>query len=297
MTYPVKLLFADETIELACPSCKGPLSDTKRCEACQIEYRDQNGRTCLMDPAVADAIHRDVKADKENAFKNYFKRWPTFYQWCIRIVAPVLFTGLTAKQFVSRFKGKEILLNVGSGPTILHPRSVNIDVFPFPGVHLLSQAEALPFADATFDVVVSEEVMEHVRHPHLMAKEMQRVTKPGGLIYVSLPFMYPYHPSPDDYWRCTVSGLRALFDGCDVVESGVHSGPVSGMLSVLAGGLATIFSFGSRKLQQILSYPFMLVLSPFKLLDLYYAHTPAAEIVASGVYIVARTPLETPRVN
>jgi len=41
-------------------------------------------------------------------------------------------------------------------------------------------AEALRFADGTFDVVISCECMEHVPHPPVMAREIRRVLKPGG---------------------------------------------------------------------------------------------------------------------
>ena len=41
-------------------------------------------------------------------------------------------------------------------------------------------AEALPFADGTFDLVISCECMEHVPHPPQMARELARVIKTGG---------------------------------------------------------------------------------------------------------------------
>lgn len=41
-------------------------------------------------------------------------------------------------------------------------------------------AEALQFADGTFDIVISCECMEHVPHPPVMAREIARVLKPGG---------------------------------------------------------------------------------------------------------------------
>lgn len=43
----------------------------------------------------------------------------------------------------------------------------------------------LPFADASFDMTYSSNVLEHVVDPWKMADEMVRVTKPGGLIYIS----------------------------------------------------------------------------------------------------------------
>jgi SAM-dependent methyltransferase len=45
--------------------------------------------------------------------------------------------------------------------------------------------ERLPFADASIDVVMSSNVMEHVARPGAVAREMVRVTRPGGLVFVS----------------------------------------------------------------------------------------------------------------
>ena len=43
----------------------------------------------------------------------------------------------------------------------------------------------LPFADDSLDVVYSSNVLEHVTDPWLMADEMVRVTKPGGVVFIS----------------------------------------------------------------------------------------------------------------
>jgi len=56
-----------------------------------------------------------------------------------------------------------------------------------------AQAEALPFADASFDVVFSHEVLEHVRDDQLCAQEMVRVVRPGGRILIFVPNrLYPF---------------------------------------------------------------------------------------------------------
>lgn len=55
---------------------------------------------------------------------------------------------------------------------------------PEPGT-VLGSGMALPFRDASFDVTYSSNVLEHVPDPWLMADEMVRVTKPGGLIFLS----------------------------------------------------------------------------------------------------------------
>ncbi|GJE97996.1 UbiE family methyltransferase [Phanerochaete sordida] len=43
-------------------------------------------------------------------------------------------------------------------------------------------AHALPFADATFDVVHAHQVLQHIGDPVLALREMRRVAKPGGLV-------------------------------------------------------------------------------------------------------------------
>jgi len=52
-----------------------------------------------------------------------------------------------------------------------------------------SQADAhhLPFADAVFDFVISCETIEHLTHPLAAVREMARVCKPGGLLYLTTP--------------------------------------------------------------------------------------------------------------
>ena len=68
--------------------------------------------------------------------------------------------------------------------------------------------EDLQFADASFDAAVCWSVLEHVPHPQNAIKEIYRVLKPGGYVWVQLPFLFPYHESPHDYWRVTPEGLR-----------------------------------------------------------------------------------------
>jgi SAM-dependent methyltransferase len=50
---------------------------------------------------------------------------------------------------------------------------------------VLGSALALPFGDDSVDVAYSSNVLEHVPHPELMADEMVRVTRPGGLVFLS----------------------------------------------------------------------------------------------------------------
>lgn len=48
-------------------------------------------------------------------------------------------------------------------------------------------AEALPFADASFDLVVLDNVLEHVQDRDRTLAEIHRVLRPGGLLYLVTP--------------------------------------------------------------------------------------------------------------
>lgn len=48
-------------------------------------------------------------------------------------------------------------------------------------------AESLPFPDASFDVVYSSHVLEHVNSEELALKEMKRVLKPNGILIIGMP--------------------------------------------------------------------------------------------------------------
>lgn len=55
--------------------------------------------------------------------------------------------------------------------------------------------EKQTFSDATFDVVVTQDVFEHLFHPGVAIREIARTLKPGGLCVMSVPVVQPWAPS------------------------------------------------------------------------------------------------------
>jgi SAM-dependent methyltransferase len=66
------------------------------------------------------------------------------------------------------------------------------------------------FGEAGFDVIVLSEVLEHVHSPHLAIENIHRILKTDGRLILTVPFIFPIHERPHDYFRYTRYGLEFL---------------------------------------------------------------------------------------
>jgi SAM-dependent methyltransferase len=130
-------------------------------------------------------------------------------------------TRLTLDRFIVAHAGSGRTLDLGAqtGPYAAHfPRRVALDLRPGPGVHVVGDAQALGFADASFDTVLCTEMLEHVPEPQRAIDEMRRVLRPGGLLLLTTRFLFPIHDAPHDYFRYTKYGLRHLLRRFEILE-------------------------------------------------------------------------------
>jgi len=251
-------------------------------------YRlDRSLRPYLM-PESSIAQFTEEHESGINWLKSFFKQFPLLYYAIWHFFCPVLMLVNGPRKIRKYIPPGTVVVDVGSGPERLGKEFINVDIFPFPEVDIVADAAELPFADNSIPAVVSESVLEHVAEPQTVAGEMVRILKPGGYLYVSAPFIHPYHASPDDFNRWTTSGLRHLFKDLEIVESGVRSGPLSALLMFLAYWFGVVFSFGSKKLAPFITHFLMLIMGPFKFLDFLFYSMPGADAVATHLYIIAR---------
>lgn len=90
----------------------------------------------------------------------------------------------------------------------------------FSKADIFYDGKKFPFKKNYFDGVFSSEVFEHVFDPANFIREINRVLKSGGLLLISVPFIWDEHETPNDFARYTSYGLRHILQqhGFSVLE-------------------------------------------------------------------------------
>lgn len=79
-------------------------------------------------------------------------------------------------------------------------------------VDVIGTVLGLPFKDEVFDSILCTEVLEHVPDPVAALQEMRRVTRPGGVLLLTVPLSEQLHEEPYDFYRFTRYALTYLLD-------------------------------------------------------------------------------------
>ena len=181
-------------------------------------------------------------------------------------------------------------LNVGAGRVRIDPRVKNLEIEDGENIDYVGSAEDIPLADESFDLVISQEVLEHVKDPGQAMKEMSRILKPGGKLYLQLPFMIGFHPCPNDYWRFTHEGIRQLAEdaGLMVVDGGESVGSATGFYRVMVEFNSIFFSVLVPLLYRPLKAFFALLFFPVKWLDPVLSRSTEKNRISGGYFVVCR---------
>lgn len=75
-----------------------------------------------------------------------------------------------------------------------------------------------------FSTVITVSVFEHVNDPYKVSDAIFKIVSPGGYFINSAPFLFPYHPSPEDNWRFSPIALRRIHErsGFTWIEGDFH---------------------------------------------------------------------------
>ncbi len=96
----------------------------------------------------------------------------------------------------------------------VHERAAEADV--------IASADALPLPDASIDAALLTQMLEHVPDPAAVLGEAARVLRPGGRIFLTVPFVWELHELPFDFWRFTPASLQRLLGGAGFTEIAIE---------------------------------------------------------------------------
>ncbi len=118
----------------------------------------------------------------------------------------------------------------------------------------------LPFTDASYNAVLLINVLEHIFHTRELLSESVRVLQSGGMLVIVVPFLFPVHPSPDDFWRFTESALARILE-----ENGLRDIEIT----PLGSG---VFAARALMLERLLPAPLVRLCALFRPLIIFTDH-------------------------
>ncbi len=284
---------------LLCPNCKtANLADQKdklTCRQCQSTYPVVNSAPYLIHQELIQQYKQYQKevASPVNKLKTLIKKSPWLFQFLTYAIGSISYFGWSPRKALKKTFREEqlhgkIILNIGSGIKAIHPEVINVDIFPYQNVGLVTDATKLPITDNSVDMVITESTLEHIPDVELAIQEICRVVKPGGFVYISIPFLMPFHASPNDYFRLTSAGIKHKFAIFEEQRVGMNGGPASALVTLLMHFFALPFSIISTSLYNFMTYVIMAVLSPLRILDLVFYLFPRSMDAAAMTYFIGK---------
>lgn len=146
--------------------------------------------------------------------------------------------------------------------------------------HFINHDSKTTLPDSSADIVLSNQVLEHVDSPQGYLQEAMRILKPGGHIILTTHGYWYYHPTPNDYWRWTSAGLKKIIE-----HEGYSIQSFKGIMGLAASGIQLFQDAILLKLPRILAPPFALGMQTLvRLFD--NIHSPTQRNRDASLYVV-----------
>jgi len=127
----------------------------------------------------------------------------------------------------------------------------------------------IPYPDQQFDIIICTQVLEHPLDPKKLVKEMNRVLKTQGKVFITVPFVCNEHEIPYDFRRFTRYGLEQLLTENNFkITNLIPTTGISGVIGQMSS--AFIFeslTFRSPMIKTILA---VLILGPIQIISLFF---------------------------
>jgi SAM-dependent methyltransferase len=230
---------------LSCPACyssKGLEVDGSRllCGQCSSVYEITNGVPILLDPKKSADLFQNYQVNKgkdwhlldqhsigiEFSRKPFHTRFKRLNKWLNFIKYPYVpvWQPPTFQNLHDHYSSGGRVLHLGGGTTSPDLKGwVNADILPYKSVDVVGDGRCLPFPDQSFDLIVSNSMLEHIAEYQTVISECYRVLKPGGYIWMCVPQVCGRHHTYD-YWRWTLPGLKKVMGQFEIVNEGARIG-------------------------------------------------------------------------
>lgn len=279
---------------LQCPECRGEVEQTEdkmECLQCREVFPIINGIPLFSYKDIAKkGLNTSPEKQKLYDLKQKFpslKNIPNFLR------TPNL-EKITRGQdrliyYIDKFNGNAdaVILDIGAGAKRFS-NVISLDIYNHPGVDLCSRADRIPFSDNSADMIITTSAIEHMVNIDKVFNEMNRILKPGGIVFITAPFICPYHPEPYDLRRWSPAGIQDSLPNYKCIESGSVKGPFATLFVVLTSFCSWALSLGNYPVYLLLTRIFNWVFLPILILDairgIYQKSTPLDFII----YFVGR---------
>jgi uncharacterized protein YbaR (Trm112 family) len=293
-----KNFFENRTI--ICPDCHGLLNVSSStdiiCNNCSLTFPVvkgipiilQNDSVFTADQVISSKRTFFAARAKENRLKSKIRRnLPALAkEYNKRAVDEIIHKELKPIEMATG-----LVIGAGIDPDAIRNRfpealwlTTDVDLSFQP--NLIADVLKLPIRNASFDIVVAEMVLEHTIDIFQAAQEIQRICKPGGIILVKVPFCFPWHGIPMDYFRCSPAGVRALFRSTEIIYLDKCMGPWGALAYQLDAVLINMTSL--RYLRMGLSFVSRFLFGWLKYLDKLQISRAKNLISCAGITFVGR---------
>lgn len=249
---------------IRCPACRGRLRSEDaqwHCDSCgdSYEVRESGAADFRLQREISRPIELAVggeQAPKEAIDLTELRDNPNPAVNLSKFTPPKHLNSELLSWFPAASSDTSLALDIGCGEG-QNRRVVEAAGFHYLGVDfcdetadILGDAQALPFADNSFEFALSIAVAEHVPYPQLKMRELFRVLQPGGMLIGTVSFLEPFHGSffPHTHWGVTHSLTSAGFD----VE---HVGPLASYGVLTAQSAMGLFPGMPRALSRTVLAP------------------------------------------
>ena len=82
----------------------------------------------------------------------------------------------------------------------------------------------LPFQSKSLDSVLCFSALEHIENTKQSLLEFNRVLKDRGLVIITTPWFFPFHPAPNDFYRWSYAGLEKEFEDSGFKKIDIKAG-------------------------------------------------------------------------